>query len=119
MADMVKGNIIPACVDYQNDLAKLLERKKACGKYDCSLEEHLLGGISKLCAGLLKKLTALEKTLGASKEEQEILVHAGFYRDKVFSAMSELRLIVDELETLVAKKYWTLPTYTEILYSVV
>jgi glutamine synthetase len=32
--------------------------------------------------------------------------------------MSELRLIVDELETLVAGKYWALPSYAQILYSV-
>jgi glutamine synthetase len=33
--------------------------------------------------------------------------------------MSELRHIVDELEMLVAKKYWPIPTYAEILYSVI
>ena len=40
------------------------------------------------------------------------------YREKVYMAMSELRLVVDELETLVGSKYWTLPTYAEILNSV-
>ena len=119
MLDMVNGEVIPACIEYQNELAKLLERKKACGKFDTSLEEHLLSSISKLCAALLKKLSALEKVVSASKEGQEILVQANFYRDKVFPAMSELRHIVDELETLVAKKYWTLPIYAELLYSVV
>ena len=42
-----------------------------------------------------------------------------FYRDKIFAAMSELRLIVDELETLVAKKHWPFPKYAELLYSVI
>lgn len=119
MIDMVKGDIIPACIDYQNELAKLLTRKKACGQYDISLEEHLLSSIAKLSACLLKKLTTLENVLLESREEQEILAHASFYRDRVFSAMSELRLIVDELETLVANKYWPLPTYAELLYSVI
>ena len=118
MVDIVKGEIIPACVDYQNDLAELLERKKACGEYDVSLEGHLLERISKLSACLLKKLTNLENVLVKSREEREILIHASFYRDQVFTAMSELRLIVDELETLVAKKYWPLPSYSELLYSV-
>jgi glutamine synthetase len=119
MVDMVKGDIIPACIDYQNDLAKLLRRKKECGEYDVSLEEHLLGGIAKLSSSLLKKLTILENTLLDSREERGVLDHACFYRDRVFSAMSELRLIVDELETLVAKKYWPLPTYAQMLYSVI
>ena len=119
MVDMVKAKIIPSCIDYQNDLARLLERKKACGGFDASLEEHLLGGIAKLSSSLLKKLTALENALLESKDTQEILAHASFYRDKVYPAMSELRLIVDELETLVARKHWALPTYAELLYSVV
>ena len=119
MVDMVKGEIIPACVDYQNELAKLLERKKACGEYDCSLEERLLSSISAQCADLLKKLTKLEDILTASKKDREVLAQAVFYRDKVFSAMSALRQVVDELETLIARKYWTLPVYAELLYSVV
>jgi glutamine synthetase len=119
MVDMVKGNVTPACIDYQNDLAQLLERKKTCGGYDTLLEDYLLRKISTLCACLLEKLTALEKVLLESKKERKIFAHASFYRDKVLFAMSELRLIVDELETLVAKKYWSLPVYRELLYSVV
>jgi len=118
MVDMAKGKIIPACIDYQNDLAKLLERKKVCGGYDTSLEEHLLSSISKLSACLLKKLTVLEHALSETKEEREILALAHFYRDKIFAAMSELRVIVDELETFVAKKHWPFPTYAELLNSV-
>jgi glutamine synthetase len=121
MIDLVKGGIIPACINYQEDLAKLLERKKkvAGTGYDTSLEEDLLGRISKLCGSLLKKLDALETVLLESKEEREILAEAVFYRDRICTAMSELRLIVDELETLVAKKYWPLPSYAELLYSVI
>ena len=119
MVDIVKGGIIPASIRYQNELASLLERKKACGGFDMSLEEHLLGRIAGLSACLLRKLTALENVLLESGEEREILARARYYRDQVFTAISELRLIVDELETLVAKKYWPLPSYADLLYSVV
>jgi glutamine synthetase len=119
MLDMVKGGIIPACIDYQKDLADLWKRKKECGGFDVSLEDNLLGNIAKLTASLLKKLTALENAVLESKEEREALEHARFYREKIFSAMSELRLIVDELETFVAKKYWPIPSYAEMLFSVV
>ena len=119
MIDMVKSEIIPACIDYQNDLAKLLERKNACGKYESLLEEHFLGNIAKLSSCLFKKLSALEDAVLESKKEQDIITCAKFYRDGIYSAMLELRLIVDELETLVAKKYWPFPTYGEMLYSVI
>ena len=119
MVDMVKREIIPACIAYQNELADLLGRKRAWGEYDASLEDHLLGSIAKLSSCLLKKLTVLESALLESKEERDILSQATFYRDKVFGSMSELRLIVDELETLVANKHWPLPTYAEMLFSVI
>ena len=110
---------MPACIDYQNDITELLERKKGFGKYDASLEEHLLDNIAKLSSCLLKKLTVLESALLESKEEREIAAQARFYREKIFVAMLELRLAADELETLVAKKHWPFPTYGQILYSVV
>ena len=118
MTDMVKGWVIPSCVDYQNDLAALLERKTACGQYDAALEEYLLERISTLSASLLKRLFTLEDAILESKKDREILALARFYRDEVFFAMCGLRIIVDELETLMAKKHWHLPTYAEMLYSV-
>ena len=118
MVDMVKGEIIPACVDYQNDLAKLLARKKTCGEYDSVMEAHLLDNIAKLSGYLLKKLNTLENALLESKTERDVLSQATFYRDSVFAAMSELRVIVDELETLVANKHWPFPTYAKLLYSI-
>jgi len=119
MVDMVKGDIFPACINYQNDLTKLLQRKKALGYYDSSLEENLMNNISKLSASLLKKLSDLENALLQTKEERDIASQARFYREKVFAAMVELRLDVDGLETFVAKKHWPFPTYGQILYSVI
>ena len=119
MVDMVSRDIIPACLAYQSDLSKLVERKKKCGDIDISVETHLLTEIAKLSACALKKLKILEKALLDSKAEQDILPHAKFYRESVYAAMSELRLIVDELETLVSSKHWAFPTYGQMLYSVV
>jgi glutamine synthetase len=119
MSDLVKGGIIPACIAYQSELAKLLGQKKACGEFDLSLEEHLLGRSATLSVGLRKALNSLENVLAQAKEDWEILAQARFYRERVFAAMSELRRIADELEALVAKKHWPLPAYAELLYSVV
>ena len=119
MVDIVKGEIIPACVEYQADLIGLLERKKSCGEFDSSMEEQMLSGIAKLSSCMMKKLKNLEDALLQSREERDVSAQGIFYKDKIFSAMSELRLIVDELETLVAKKYWPLPKYAELLYSVI
>ena len=121
MIDMVKGDIIPACMDYQREIVDLLRQKKTYGgnNIDCTLEEYFLNNITKLSACLLKKLIDLENTVLESSQEREILAQATFYRDRIVTAMSELRVIVDELETLVAKKHWPIPTYAELLYSVI
>ena len=74
--------------------------------------------LSGLSACLLRRLTALESALLETKKSEDQLSLARFYRSEIFSRMSELRLVVDELETLVAKEDWPLPTYGEMLYSV-
>jgi len=119
MTDMTRKLIIPSSLAYQNEIAKLLVHKKACGGFETSLEERFLGRISQLSSSLLKKLDVLEGAIIEAKAEKEVLECATFYRDKVFAAMSELRVVADEIETLTAKKYWSLPTYGEILFSVI
>jgi glutamine synthetase len=118
MIDMVKKAIIPASVRYQNDLAQLLERKKACGDFSTAMEKHLLLKLSSLSEILLGKLETLEKNMLEAKARVDHLAAAAFYRNTIFTDMTELRLAADELETIVGKEYWSLPTYAEILYSV-
>ncbi|MCL1881808.1 MAG: glutamine synthetase III [Oscillospiraceae bacterium] len=127
MVNLVKNEILPACMEYQDVLAKLLERKIALKQHvselDISAEKHLMRNISTLTAKLLTKLIVLESTLAESSEnlamQNDVQDYAKFYRESVFTAMCELRLVADELETLVAKKYWPLPSYAALLYSVV
>jgi glutamine synthetase len=119
MVDLVKGMMIPACVSYQNEIAKLLERKKSCGSFDTSLETGLLDKISKLSGSMLKKLDTLEVELSQAKNKPDINELASFTRGSILSAMSELRTIVDELETMVSRKYWPFPVYGELLFSII
>ena len=122
MVDMVKGEIIPAVIAYQNELAKLLSRKsKLADNFDSVLEEHLLEKISARSALLLQALTCLETALSesAKTEVENILTQAVQRRDQVLAAMCALRLVVDELETLVSKKHWPFPSYAQLLGSVV
>ena len=118
MSDIVKKSIIPACIGYQNEISKLLQRKIACGQYGYELEAHLLGKISKLSSELLTNLNTLENTISALNTDDEMLKQAEDYRDKIIPAMSVLRITADNLECITSKKYWPLPAYGELLYSV-
>ncbi len=116
MIDMLTKHIIPSVISYQNEVAKLAKRKGE--KFDTAMEDYLLSKISKLSSAMIKKFTNLEEAMLKTGEYSDALELATYYNEVVFTKMSELRLIVDELETLVSKKHWSLPTYAEILYSV-
>jgi glutamine synthetase len=119
MIDMVNKQIIPAVLGYESELAELIVRKKAVSKdIVTSPEEGMLNRIAQLSECLWKRLKHLSEQTIAVREIKDTLELAGAYREKVYTAMSELRLIVDELETLIGSKHWKIPTYAEILNSV-
>ncbi len=119
MIDMVNKQIIPAVLDYQSELAELVLRKKSVNP-DISTytESNLLSRISSLSECLGKRVEQLIEQTIAVREIKDTLELAKAYRERVYAAMNEVRLIVDELETLVSSKHWRIPTYAEILNSV-
>jgi glutamine synthetase len=118
--DMVNKQVIPAVLDYQRELAELILHKKSVSSdLPTGLEEGLLNRLAKLSECLKNRLDNLSQRTIAVREIKDNLEMAKAYREKVFMAMSELRMIVDELETLISSKHWKIPTYAEILNSVV
>ena len=115
MIDIVKTQIIPACISYQNELSALIVNK--ADKYDNTLESFFLSGIARESAVLLDKLIAVESIINGHMPD-DILDCGKIYSQKVNPAMAELREVVDKLEVIVAKKHWPLPSYADLLYSV-
>jgi glutamine synthetase len=119
MIDMVNKQILPAVLAYENELAQLILNKKAVSAgITTSAEENLLNKIAKLSECLGKRLEHLTEQTIAVREIKDNLELASAYRERVYMAMSELRLIVDELEMLISNRHWGIPTYAEILNSV-
>jgi glutamine synthetase len=121
MLEIVRSSIIPACMAHQSDLANLIECKNKLGSFffDTSAETHLLNTVSLLTGELLTHQIALEAVLEeAPSKKHDVTELANFYHSRVLPTMSAARKTTDELEKLVAKKHWPLPTYGEILYSV-
>lgn len=119
MIDLAKKEIIPAILGYQGEIAEIANnKKKLSSSTQCCLEENILNKISALGNSLYSKLEDLEKSVLDAKLHTEALDLAKYYREPVFMNMQQLRAVVDELETLVSKKYWTLPSYGELLFSV-
>lgn len=119
MIDLAKKEIIPAILGYQGEIAEIANnKKKLSSSIQCCLEENILNKISALGNSLYSKLEDLEKSVLDAKLHTEALDLAKYYKESVFMNMQQLRAVVDELETLVSKKYWTLPSYGELLFSV-
>ena len=116
--DMIKQNIIPSSISYQGELAEILLKKKALDFAEYSAEEKILNKLALLTGRIYNKTEELENALPKAKEFDDALKPAQYYKDVIINIMQELRMSIDELETLVAKKYWDFPTYGEILYSV-
>ncbi len=117
MIDLVKKEILPSSISYQTELMSLLGSKKASG-IESEPEGTLVRKLSGLTAALYQKVEELEAAVLHVRTIRDSLELARYYRAAVFMAMTKLRVIVDELETRVAKKHWSLPSYAEILYSV-
>ncbi len=115
--EMVKRSILPCCYDYQKQLADLVVKKGECGIISKS-ELELLQKISDLADKLSEASVKLQNELKDVNKHDNSLKLAEFYKEIVLVLMSEMRKYADEIESLVGAQYWSLPTYSEILYSV-
>ena len=119
MTDLVNKYVIPDIMGYESELADLINKKNSVGtEISSKTELKLLSDISKLADEVSSKLETLEKVTVEVKAISNVQDQAIAYHDKVIKAMTELRACIDELELIVSKKSWSLPTYSEMLYSV-
>ena len=118
MIDMAKKDILPAVSKYSHELSDTVIAKAACGDIDASYEKELLAKVSKLNTAAYKKTEKLEQAVLKAKEISETQELSMYYKDAVFAAMSELRITVDELETMVPADIWPYPSYGDMLFSV-
>ena len=118
MIDMAKKDILPAVSKYSHELSDTVIAKAACGDIESGYEKELLAKVSKLNTAAYKKTEKLEQAVLKAKEISETQELSMYYKDAVFAAMSELRITVDELETVAPADIWPYPSYGDMLFSV-
>ncbi|WP_303137022.1 glutamine synthetase III [uncultured Eubacterium sp.] len=115
MIDMASKMFIPSVVYYTKELADTAIAVKEAGA-DASTQIELLNAVTaklnEAKAGLedLKKATAKAQSIDDNQEKAES------YKSEVMAAMAELRKSVDELEMIVDKEVWPVPSYGDILF---
>ena len=118
-SDMIRKDILPAVSAYGGMLAKTLAAKRGLDEgVDVSYELGSLKRLSELTAMTGRTVDQLDQYLMDSASIGGCEELSNFCRDKIFAAMSELRIYVDEMETITSAKYWPYPTYGEMLFSV-
>ena len=119
MMAMTKKDILPAVTQYAKEVTdEALAKKALLPNADCSYEEELVSKLSALVSSMNVKVKTLEDAVMNAPDNASAADTAMYYKDKVFSAMTELRIVGDELETLTSVKYWPYPTYGDLLFSV-
>ena len=119
MLDMVRRKILPAASAYSRELSETALAKMQLGAgVEFSFEADMAAKISRLIVDAVGKTVMLSKAVDRAVTLSDSLVQARCYKDEVYTAMCELRRVVDELEGCTAARYWPYPSYGEILFSV-
>ena len=119
MLDMVRKDILPAASAYSKILVDTALAKKTLSRsIDDSFEAEEALKLSQLTAVAVGKARVLEDSLSEVRCLDTTLEQACFYKDTVISAMRDLRMVVDEMESHCAASYWPYPSYGDILFSV-
>lgn len=117
MIDMASKLILPAVVKYTKALADTVIAVKEAGA-DASVQTELLQKVSVKLTEMkaaLTKLQEVEKKAGGMEEGK---AQAFCYHEEVRPAMEALRAPADELEMLVDKEIWPIPTYADLMFEV-
>ena len=120
MLDMANKDLLPAYSAYTKQLSETVVAKKAAvPDADCSYEEERIRMISGLCGSMYQRAKDLEEVLmKLTHMECDELAKAQYYRTEVFGAMNELRIVADEIEGVMDRKFYPYPNYGDLLFGV-
>ena len=106
--DMAKTMILPATAQYLGVLAAASSSKGISAVAD---------QVASLADDLVEAIHTLEHAQHAAHEAGSVHEEARAFVDHVIPAQNALRVVADELESLVADDLWPLPKYRELLFQ--
>ena len=119
MLDMARRNILPAVSRYIHELSDTaLAVQSLTTSAVCAFEQEQIAEMSGLLSDAFRKTKTLDAALFGTKSVTGSQALANYYRDRVFTAMAELRISVDQLETMTPADVWPFPSYGDLLFSV-
>lgn len=116
MIDMARKSIIPAIIRYTKELADTIAVVKNIG-VDTTVQTEMLVTVTEKLNDIKKATDALEVAVTGAKETPDTENKAILYKTEVMSKMADLRKPVDELELIMPKDVWPMPTYGDLLFE--
>ncbi|HPJ02340.1 MAG TPA: glutamine synthetase III [Candidatus Limiplasma sp.] len=117
MSNMAHTLILPAALEFGKEVALGLEAKNSVAPgMALKAETALLEKLSAQTNALSDALDVLDKAIAGQNEKLDVLGQATYSHDTMIAAMNEVRAHGDALEAIVAKKYWPVPTYQDMLF---
>ncbi len=117
MIDMAGKKYIPAVVKYTKSLAEAVIAVKEAG-VEPEVQRELLAEVSGKLTETQNALLKLKKAAEKAAAMENVKEQAYFYKDTVREAMDELRAPVDELEKIVDREVWPVPSYGELTFEI-
>ena len=119
MIHMASKHYVPAVVRYSARLSdSICKVRSACPAAPVAAQEKLLLRVTTLLNEAFDALNALKACMEQSDRVEGMQETAIFCHDRVTPAMKALRDPIDQLELLVDKDIWPVPTYGDLMFEV-
>ena len=119
MIDIAGKSIIPAVIRYTTRLAdSIIKLKTAMSDIDTYAQSSILIDVNEHLKSAKLALENLIKLMDSAGDIVGVDKHARYMREVIVPAMEELRKPIDELEMIVDKDLWPMPSYGDLLFEV-
>jgi len=119
MIDIAGKSIIPAVIRYTTRLAdSIIKLKTAVADIEPYAQNSILIDVNEHLKSAKFALENLIKLMDGAGDIVGVDKHARYMREVIVPAMEELRKPIDELEMIVDKDLWPMPSYGDLLFEV-
>ena len=119
MIDIAGKSIIPAVIRYTTRLAdSIIKLKTAVADIEPYAQSSILIDVNEHLKSAKFALENLIKLMDDAGDIVGVDKHARYMREVIVPAMEELRKPIDELEMIVDKDLWPMPSYGDLLFEV-
>ena len=119
MISMVNTLYLPAVSTYMNELSSLTKNLLEISKNKTipTFNDSILTRLIELYSETIKANEDLSNSLNEIEAMPNLYEKGNKIKNEILKKMETLRKLVDSMEIITAKKYWPVPTYSDLLFS--